>query len=87
MTLRVFIFDLFSSNLAWESRITFFYSRNPLILKKQQISKNMKILFITIVLIVVMLYMHRRHCTNDPLMITGKKLDIYPTIKINIEPK
>lgn len=34
----------------------------------------MKIIIITIVFIVVMLYMHRRHCTNDPLMITGKKI-------------
>ena len=34
----------------------------------------MKILIITIVFIVVILYTHRRHCTNDPLMISGKKI-------------
>lgn len=34
----------------------------------------MKILIITIIFIVVILYTHRRHCTNDPLMISGKKI-------------
>ena len=34
----------------------------------------MEILFITIIFIVVMIYMHRRHCTNDPLTISGKKV-------------
>lgn len=34
----------------------------------------MKILIITIVFIAIILYTHRRHCTNDPLMISGKKI-------------
>jgi hypothetical protein len=34
----------------------------------------MKILIITIIFIVVILYTHRRHCTNDPLTISGRKV-------------
>lgn len=34
----------------------------------------MKILIITIIFIVVMLLLHRRHCKNDPLTLSGKKV-------------
>lgn len=68
------LFILHRYKLFAVKRRLIFYSRNPLIFKKQKILKNMKILIITIIFIVVILYTHRRHCTNDPLTLSGRKV-------------